>query len=196
MNGCASCRAVWPAGVDSGSRSAALSAALRQNPATVTEWLEHLAGEPIDADIRHQAIDPAPEHDPLGRAPDAPTLHRAVLLTGRVTGLAFVYAESVIAADRLPASVSARLQASRDPIGRVLLDHRLVLGRHPVSGTVVATHADPDVTGLLVDAVLSRRYRIVIDDDPVMIVSEWFLETVPIALSAHLRAPVTPEAEG
>jgi chorismate-pyruvate lyase len=52
------------------------------------------------------------------------------------------------------------------------------------------------VTGLLVDAVLSRRYRIVIDDDPVMIVSEWFLGTVPIALSAHLRAPVTPEAEG
>lgn len=195
MNGCASCRAIWPRGEDDGSAAAALSTALERNTVTVTEWLEHLSGESIEADIRHQDTGPAPEDNPLGLAPGAPVLNRAVLLTGRATGLAFVYAESTIAIDRLPGSVPRRLQTSPDPIGRVLLDHHLVVRRRPLSGPVVAARAGPDVEPLLTDAVQRRRYRIVIDGTPVMIVSEWFLGPVSLALSAHLGAPVSPEAE-
>jgi chorismate-pyruvate lyase len=195
VNGCASCRAIWPGDEDNGSPPV-LSAALQRNTATVTEWLEHLSGEPIDADIRHQDAGPAPGDNPLGLAPGAPLMHRAVLLTGRMTRLAFVYAESAIANNRLPAPVPFRLQTSRDPIGRVLLDHHLVVGRDLLPGSVVATRADPGVAPLLADAVEARRYRIVIDGVPVMVVSEWFLGPVSIALSAHLRAPASPDAEG
>ncbi len=175
-----------------------LSTALRHNTGTVTEWLEHLAGEPIDAVIRHQDMGPAPGDNLLGLAPGAPLLHRSVLLTGRRTGLAFVYAESAIAADRLPGSVLVRLQTSRDPIGKVLLDHHLVICRDLLSGAaaVPGTRADPDVATLLVDGVHSRAYRIVLDGVPVMLVSEWFLGSVSDALTAHLRAPVSPEAGG
>ncbi|MGA3146790.1 MAG: chorismate pyruvate-lyase family protein [Acidimicrobiales bacterium] len=173
-----------------------VSTALRRNTGTVTEWLEHLAGEPIDAVVRHQDMGPALGDDPLGLAPGAPFLQRSVLLTGRGTGLAFVYAESAIAADRLPGSVLSRLQTSRDPIGRVLLDHQLVIRRDLLSDPGAATRADPDVATLLVDGVHSRGYRIVLDGDPVMMVSEWFLGPVSVALTAHLWAPVPPEAGG
>ena len=92
----------------------------------------------------------------------------------------------------------SRLQTSRDPIGRVLLDHHLVIRRDLLSGAgAPATRADPDVATLLVDGVHhSRGYRIVLDGVPVMMVSEWFLGPVSVALTAHLRAPVSPEAGG
>lgn len=172
-----------------------LSTALRHNTGTVTEWLEHLAGEPIDAVIRRQDMGPAAGDNPLGLAPGAPLLHRSVLLTGRETGLAFVYAESAIAAGRLPGSVLVRLETSRDPIGKVLSDHHLIICRDHLCRTA-ATPADPDVATLLVDGVHSRAYRIVLDGVPVMLVSEWFLGPVSDALTAHLRAPVSPKAGG
>jgi chorismate--pyruvate lyase len=196
VNGCASCRAIWLVGEDDRSASAALSTALWRNTGTVTELLEHLAGEAIDADIRHQDMGSAPGDNPLGLSPGAPFLHRSVLLTGRGTGLAFVYAESAIAADRLPGSVLSRLQTTRDPIGRVLADHHLVVRRDPLSGAVAATHADQDVATLLVDGVHSRGYRILLDGVPAMMVSEWFLGPASVALTAHLGAPVSPEAGG
>ncbi len=146
----------WPAGTGDRPAPVALSTALRHNAGTVTELLEHLAGEPIDADIRHQHVGPALGDDRLGQPPGPPCLERAVLLTGRRTGLAFVYAESTIAADRLPGSVPSRLQTSRDPIGRVLLDHRLDVRRDLLDGAVVAGRADPDVLALLSGAVQSR----------------------------------------
>jgi chorismate-pyruvate lyase len=192
---CDSCRAISPPG-GAGSAPAALSTALAGNPGTVTELLEHLAGEPIEADIRHQDIVPAPGDNLLGLPDGAPALDRAVLLTGRRTGLAFVYAESAIATDRLPASVASHLQTSRHPIGRVLLDHQLVVRRDGLSGAAVAGRADPDVTALLAGAIHSRRYRIMVGEVPVMMVSEWFLEPVSTALTAHLHAAVAPEAGG
>ena len=145
---------------------------------TVTELLEHVAREPIDADIRRQVIGPGSVDEWLGLPPGAPTLERAVVLAGRVTGRNFVYAESAIAADRLPGPVRSRLEASRDPIGRVLLDHELALRRHQLPGPVVARHADRTGGTLLDVVVLARRYRLIVDGAPAMVISEWFLAPV------------------
>ncbi len=163
----------------------ALDLALQSNPGTVTQLLEFLAGEPVDADIRHQLEGPAGAGNPLGLAPSAPLLCRAVLLTGRDSGHPFVYAESAIAVDRIPRSVRRRLETSRDPIGRVLLDHRLVVRREPLLDPVEATPVYGDVVPLLGGAVRSRRYRIILDRDPAMVVSEWFLRSVSDLLAAH-----------
>ena len=46
------------------------------------------------------------------------------------------------------------------------------------------------------DAVQSRRYRIVVEGAPVMIVSEWFLPPVTTALASHLRPSVIPDMGG
>lgn len=156
----------------------------------MTELLEHVADEPIDADIRHQDVGPLSGDESLGLPAGQPSMQRAVVLTGRATGRSFVYAESAIAADRLPGSVRSRLETSRDPIGRVLLDHRIAVSREPLPGSIVAARADQAVGVLLADVVYTRRYRIVVAGTPAMVVSEWFFPTVPTAIAAHLGTRV------
>ena len=158
----------------------------------MTELLEHIAGEPVDADIHHQVVGPGCVDQLLALPSGAPTLERAVVLAGRFTGRAFVYAESAIAPDRLPGSVRSRLEASRDPIGRVLLDHHITPIRDQLDGPVAARHAEQTRLTLLDDVVLARRYRLIVDGTPVMVVSEWFLGPVAAAVADHLGPPAVP----
>jgi len=162
-----------------------LSSALQRSPGTVTEFLEGLAGERIDADILSQNPRPAGNDNLLGLPSDASLTRRNVLLTGRRSGRRFVYAESAIAVERLPASARRRLRSSRDPIGRVLTDHGLEIRREPLAGPVVAAGRAAGIVALLDRAALSRRYRITLGSEPVIVVSEWFLPSVAEAMVAR-----------
>lgn len=173
------------------SSAGELLTALQRSKGTVTDFLEHLAGEPIDADILSQNTGPAGNDNSLGLESDAELVRRIVLLTGRISGRRFVYAESAIAVERLPASARRRLESSRDPIGRVLTKHRLEVRREPLAGPVVATGNTPRIIDLLDRAALSRRYRITLGSDPAIVVSEWFLQTVP-ALTSRTPSSVGP----
>lgn len=161
-------------------------AALSRSRGTVTEFLETLAGERIDADVVSQRAEPAGDNNPLGLRPDAQLLRRAVLLIGRTSGRAFVYAESAIALGRLPDGVRHRLEQSRDPIGRVLLDHHLRIRREPLAGPFVAAPIGGEIATLLRGASLSRRYRIRIAGEAAIVVSEWFLGAVTEALASQV----------
>jgi chorismate-pyruvate lyase len=189
VNGCASCRTLGPSSEKPATVAEVVATTLAHGTGTVTELLEHLAGEPIEADILHQRGVPAGADDPLGLPAAARTMHRAVLLTGTTTGRVFVYAESVIATDRLPPAACLRLETSRDPIGRVLVDHHLDVDRQWLGTTAAVEHPDQRVAALIGGAVQSRRYRITIDHRPAMIVSEWFLRSVSVAFAEHLRTP-------
>src|SRR5665213_987528 len=169
-----------------------LLTALQRANGTVTEFLEQLAGEPIDVDIRSQNAEPAGHDNSLGLDSDADLVRRTALLTGRISGRRFVYAESAIAVERLPASARQRLKSSRDPIGRVLTKHRLEVGREPLPGLVVAVGNTARIIDLLDRAALSRRYRITLGSDPAIVVSEWFLQTVPEALTSRTPSSVGP----
>jgi chorismate-pyruvate lyase len=164
-----------------------LSALQRAN-GTVTEFLEQLAGEPIDADIRSQRTGPAGHDNPLGLDPGADLVRRAALLTGRDSGRRFVYAESAIALERLPASARQRLLSSRDPIGRVLTKHRLDVGREPLAGPAPSLGPSTWIIDLLDGAVHARCYLMTLGGDPAIVVSEWFLQTVAEALTMHAAA--------
>jgi chorismate-pyruvate lyase len=189
VNGCAACRTLRSSPKGPNSVAEVVATTLAHGTGTVTELLEHLAREPIEADILHQQAVPAGIDSPLGLAVGTRTMHRAVLLTGRTTRRVFVYAESVIASDRLPPSACLRLETSRDPIGRVLVDHHLNVDRQWLGTVEGVEHPDQRVTALIGRAVQSRRYRITIDRLPAMIVSEWFLPSVSDALAEHLRTP-------
>jgi chorismate lyase len=171
------------------SQSAALElmATLRRSTGTVTDFLEHLAGEPIDADVLSQDAGPAGNDNSLGLVSDAEILRRSVLLTGRASGRRFVYAESAIAMERLPDPVRQRLELSRDPIGRVLTDHGIPVRRDPLAGPVVAVGDTARIARLLDGAALSRRYRITLRSDTAIVVSEWFLPTVFEAIASGPR---------
>ncbi|HEV3280439.1 MAG TPA: chorismate pyruvate-lyase family protein [Acidimicrobiales bacterium] len=158
---------------------------LRRNPGSVTDLLERLAGEPVDADIRSQSRAAAADTEPLELAAGSEVVERAVVLRGRMTGRDYVYAETLIAPATIPTSVSRRLEQTRDPIGRVLSDHGLVVGRQPLPGPAVAARADIATAALLTAAVFSRRYRILIGEIPAFAVNEWFLHTVADALGDH-----------
>jgi len=187
VNRCALCRTLRSSTEGSYSVADVVATTLAHGSGTVTELLEHLAGEPIEADILHQQGMPAGVDNPLGLPLDARTMHRAVLLTGRATGRIFVYAESVIATDRLPPAACQRLETSRDPIGRVLVDYHLDVNRQWLGTIPAVEQPDQRVAGLIRAAVQSRRYCITIDHNPAMMVSEWFLPSVSDAFAEHLR---------
>ncbi len=165
--------------------AAELSSALHRAQGTVTGFLEDLAGEPIDADILSQKTGSAGHDNSLGLGSDAVLIRRNVLLTGRVSGRRFVYAESAIAAERLPAPARRRLESSRDPIGRVLTEFRLEVRRDPLAGPVVAVGTSARIVSLLDRAALSRRYTITVGSDPAIVVNEWFLQAVLQPPTSH-----------
>jgi chorismate-pyruvate lyase len=164
-----------------------LAAALQNSTITVTEFLEDLAGEPIDALVLSQDTTLAGDDNALGLAADAELMRRAVFLAGRESERNFVYAQSAIAVRRIPASVRRRLEVSRDPIGRVLVTHDLSFQREPLAEPIVAEDVDGEVEALLREAVWSRRHRISVGDHPAMVVSEWFLPPTRDALAWQFR---------
>jgi chorismate-pyruvate lyase len=167
------------------SSAGELLTALQRSKGTVTDFLEHLAGEPIDADILSQKTGTAGNDNLLGLESDAELIYRTVLLTGRRSGRDYVYAESAIAVERLPASARRLLESSRDPIGRVLTKYHFEIRREPLAGPVTATGNSAAIVELLNGVALARRYLITLGSDPAIVVGEWFLQAVPEALASH-----------
>lgn len=152
-----------------------LAAVLSYHRGTVTDLVQELAGEAVDADVRAQWSSQARPGNALELDAGTEVLQRTVLLRGRRSGQAFVYAETSIAPTRLPVAVRERLEQSCDPIGRVLSAYRLSVRREPLPGPVDAAYAEASLSGQLAAAPLSRRYRILVGTTPAFAVSEWFL---------------------
>ena len=88
-------------------------------------------------------------------------------------------AESLIALSRLPSCVCERLEATNDPIGRILAEEGLEFTRSalsapqaPVTSPLNCAASAPPET------LLARTYRVDLDGVPVMVISEWFLHSL------------------
>jgi chorismate lyase len=165
-------------------RAAELAAAVEVLPGTVTEFLEVLAGEVVDAEVLSQHHAPAPADNAFALAAGAELVLRSVLLTGRDSGRPFVYARSTIAAERVPVPVLRRLEQTSEPLGRVLADHGVATRRDPVPGPPVPSPDGERVMGELGGAAVARRYRIACEGTVAIDVSEWFLRVTCDALLA------------
>ena len=153
-----------------------LRAALSGTNGTVTDFLEQLVGEKIDAHThRHDIVD-AHDANGLGVEEGEPLLHRKATLQGRTSGRSYVYAESVLVIGRLPAEFCNQLETSTDPIGRILDKMGIAITRHGVGEPAGDPRPNGDVT--VGDYLLARTYRINSDQTPVMVITEWFLETL------------------
>lgn len=155
-----------------------LRAALDRTSGTVTDFLEQLVGEKIDAHIQHHDIVEAHNANGLRVGEGEPLLHRAATLQGRTSGCSYVYAESVIAVRRLPTTFCKQLETSTDPIGRILDEMGIAVTREGVGEPdgffIPRPNGDVNVS----DYLLARTYRIDCADTPVMIITEWFLKTL------------------
>jgi chorismate-pyruvate lyase len=153
-----------------------LRAALDRTSGTVTDFLEQLVGEKIDAHTHRHDIVGAHSANGLGVEEGEPLLHRAATLRGRTSECSYVYAESMIVVGRLPIGFSNQLETSTDPIGRILEEMGIVVTRQGVGEPNGVPRLNSDTT--IADYLLARTYRIDSEQTPVMIITEWFLKTL------------------
>jgi chorismate--pyruvate lyase len=148
---------------------------------TLTRILGIVADEEIVVHIIEQEIHRvAPEKVERRQLPGDRVLQRRVVLQGRSSGHRFVAAESLIAIDVLPPAITASLTETRCPIGEVMAAERLEtfkeaadvwMGQSP-NWLAVQGHPSPQPD------IVGRRYRIIAEGRPVIIITEYFLESL------------------
>ncbi len=156
-----------------------LETALGRANGTVTAFLEHLVGEPIDAGERRQNTTTAEFSNSLRVAEGHPLIVRKAALQGRRSGQSYLYAETVLVPSRLPANVRQRLASSSDPIGRILEEEGITVTRKPLGGPVPGSGPVSAEVGVAVgNYLLARTYRIDAEGTPLMVITEWFLASL------------------
>jgi len=145
---------------------------------SVTRILELACGAPVAVTTRVQKVEKA---DPsvaenLQVQPGDEVNHRIVELKNTRTGETLIYAESYTPLSRLSSSFRDDLMRADVPIGKILEHHRLET-RREILGMSVGTRG-PDIArafGLSGNPLfLSRRYRIIHGDFPLMHIEEVF----------------------
>jgi chorismate-pyruvate lyase len=160
---------------DRPSRSATgvLSEALAGLQVTVTEFIEDLVNEPLFADKVEQFEMAATSLNRLFVEPGLPLMRRATLLRGKLSSREYVYAETSLVPSRLPSKARERLKQSSDPIGRIIVDCGVRVRR--VNLALIDPAPGCPSTKLAREFIYARRYRIDVEDQPAMDISEWFL---------------------
>ncbi len=161
-----------------------LEDALRHTTSTtVTGFLEQLVGEPLEAlDRQHLEIE-ADVPNLLGVEQGHLLLARSTMLKGTTSGQSYLHARSLLVPSRLPPGFCRQLEATSDPIGRILVRHRVEFDRSPLPGL------EPDLLAVFTDAVpdgylLSRTYRVAVNGEQAMLIGEWFLAALEQLLGA------------
>lgn len=161
---------------------------LLESTGMVTELLEALSGEPIDAERMWHEMVSADAANLVSADKGHKLLHRVALLRGRVTHKPYLYAESFIACHRLPEAICSQLEQTNAPLGRTLaangLNFRRTLLSEPLGRPM---SSDEHLLALIRSANAERSYLIFIEDAPAIAIDEWFL---PAALEASL--PLRP----
>ena len=148
---------------------------------TVTKFIEAYTLEPIEV-VRLQQHDQHLQtyHHWLAAPAGALVIARQVLLRGKYSATVYAYAVSLLLTDRLPAKVLHGLDVEPAGLGRILLNSQLenrreVLwyGREQIVDLPEAIQVH---TGA---AFVSRTYRIIVGNQPMMLISEKFPAPIP-----------------
>jgi chorismate-pyruvate lyase len=153
-----------------------LSRALLSIDGTVTRFLEAYHDEPMDVTCLEQARVEATDADRwLGLAAGTTVIRRRVCLRGGRTARARAWAESHIAAERLPARLQAAIAESPTGLGQALIEARIESRREGLwcgwQRRETLPFALPGLTGA---RVLARTYRLYLGGAPLMLITEWF----------------------
>ncbi|WP_428342907.1 chorismate--pyruvate lyase family protein [Mycobacterium sp.] len=151
---------------------------------TLTRILRVLADEEIIVQIINQKIAPhAPEETKSRQLAGDRILQRHVLLKGRNSGRQFVAAESLVAVDLLPLAITASLTETDCPIGEIMAAGRLETFKEPAAVWIGETPDWLAVEGYRTPRprTVGRRYRIISGGRPVIIINEYFLESLASA---------------
>jgi chorismate-pyruvate lyase len=160
------------------SRLTAFQRILLTTDGMVTEMLEAQFWERMVVERLFQEDYPLETPIPeLDCEPGEHVLDRRILLKGRMTHLARIYAESFIVRDRLPAPIRDGLVNSQKPIGLLILENRLETFREILACSLEEVGDLGEYFGLEPTAgLISRRYRVIAHGKPIMLITEKFPE--------------------
>lgn len=146
---------------------------------TLTRMLNIVANDEIVVQIINQQIlnGEAVNMPDVEQLPSGRILRRNILLKGRSSGSPLVAAESLIAIDLLPLTVTTGLTTTEDPIGEVIAascletfkEEAKVWIRELPDWVVLAGYKSSQ------PRTVARRYRIITGGQPVLIITEYFL---------------------
>lgn len=149
---------------------------------TVTKFIEAYTLEPIEIIRLRQQEKPLLSNHPWLEAAEGPNvIARQVLLRGKYSATIYAYAVSLLLSDRLPTDIIRDLDVEPAGLGRILLNSQLenrreVLwyGREQIADLPEALRA---YTG---HDFISRTYRIIVGQRPIMLISEKFPIACPV----------------
>ena len=148
---------------------------------TLTRILSVLANDEIVVQIINQQI-----HDVMPKVPEfdhltvGRVLQRNILLKGRRSGHPFVAAESLIAIDLLPPAITTSLVETDRPIGEVMAASCIETFKEEAkvwTGKLPGWLALDGYCNSRTEAV-ARRYRVIAEAQPALIITEYFLQSV------------------
>ncbi len=151
---------------------------------TVTKFIEAYTLEPIEALKLLQQSQTLNQAHPLLQTPaETPVIARQVLLQGRYSSTIYAYAASLLLLQRLPLNLMQHLDAEPAGLGRILLDSQLENRReilwYGIENKATWLSTLPINLTHLGEAWLSRTYRILVQQQPVMLINEKFPLTAP-----------------
>lgn len=147
----------------------------------LTRILNVVADDEIVVQIIKQQIHyVAPQIPDLEQLTRGRVLQRNILLKGRSSGNPFVAAESLIAIDLLPPAVMTSLTTTDRPIGEVMAASCIETFKEPAKVWI------GELPGWLAfdgyqnsrTRTVARRYRVITEGQPVIIITEYFLRSV------------------
>ena len=150
--------------------------ALLVTDGTVTKLLEAWSLEPVSVRVLDQAnrhLEAADDH--LGLDQGDEVIKRSVMLVGTESQRLYLFAESLIVPASLPTAVREKLNAEPGGLGKILLDSRLETRREGLwFGCERAAQIPAPVAALCDGEFVTRSYRIIAGDKPLMRITERF----------------------
>jgi len=146
---------------------------------TVTEILEAHVWETIQIVKLYQECMETDASVPyLDIGPHTPVLIRKVILRGKPSHRNYIYAESVVALDRLDDRLGHGLMETQKPVGQLMLEARLETFREILSCCYEPAEEIGEYFDVAPDAkLISRTYRVFTNRQPFMLITEKFPET-------------------
>jgi chorismate-pyruvate lyase len=153
---------------------------------TVTAILEAAFLEGIRVvKLSQDVVKAAPSHALLQASPEEAIVERRVLLRGAATGRNYVYAESLIAVNRMGPAFCRLLFDSDTPLGQLWLDQKLETYKEIVEMRGAADGPGAEYLECGGSGVLIRKYRIYSGGIPVMIIGEHFPRKFPLPVESY-----------
>lgn len=143
---------------------------------TVTKFIEAYMLEPVESVLLAQQNQPlGADHPWLALSAPGEVIARQALLRGRYSATVYAYAVSLLVPERLPPSLLRDLAHEPAGIGRVLLNSQIENRRELLwYGRERIANLPEEIERCTGHEFISRTYRIIADDQPVMLINEKF----------------------